>query len=51
MKFCGKCGAKLSENQKFCAKCGAPVNNIKTTPLPNNTANTTNDVNNKKILY
>lgn len=24
-KFCGKCGTKLSENEKFCSKCGAPT--------------------------
>ena len=26
MKYCAKCGAKISENNKFCEKCGNKVN-------------------------
>ena len=25
MKFCAKCGNKLSDSMKFCNKCGAKV--------------------------
>lgn len=48
MKFCGKCGTKIIENQKFCAKCGAPVNKLKNTAPKNNYGNTTNAMNNNK---
>ncbi len=30
--FCGKCGAKINENDKFCGKCASPV---KTAPSTN----------------
>ena len=25
MKYCGKCGAPLNDNQSVCMKCGCPV--------------------------
>lgn len=47
MKFCGKCGMKIIENQKFCAKCGAPVNNVKTKTPKDNVSNTS--ISNKQL--
>ncbi|WP_415348842.1 zinc-ribbon domain-containing protein, partial [Clostridium perfringens] len=28
MKFCTKCGNKLSDSMKFCNKCGAKVKSV-----------------------
>ncbi|WP_415333592.1 zinc-ribbon domain-containing protein, partial [Clostridium perfringens] len=28
MKFCSKCGNKLSDSMKFCNKCGAKVKSV-----------------------
>lgn len=51
MKFCRKCGAKITSGDKFCGKCGAPLENNNTpsssmnkdTTLNNNNFNNDNN--------
>lgn len=44
MKFCGKCGNKISGTEKFCAKCGCTLEN-KLKEEPKTTLNSNTDTN------
>ncbi|MCD7741870.1 MAG: zinc ribbon domain-containing protein [Ruminococcus sp.] len=37
-KFCGKCGAPISDSEKFCSKCGAPTGDATEAQIPQTVA-------------
>lgn len=47
MKFCTKCGNKLSDSMKFCNKCGAKVKSVDKDTKNNSDTEDTKD---KKIF-
>ena len=48
MKFCTKCGNKLSDSMKFCNKCGAKVKPVDKDTENNSDTEDTKDIPNSK---
>ena len=55
MKFCSKCGNKLSDSMKFCNKCGAKVKSVDKDTENNSDTEDTKDkkdiLNSKNNIY
>ncbi len=51
MKYCPKCGNRLTTNDKYCDKCGTDVSNVTTSQLENVQRVQTNNVETKTVNY